>query len=103
MPTTPPNPNHPRSILVIKLRALGDTVLMTSPLAALRAALPEAKIQVLVPRPWASVLANHPAIDRIWPLNTARHGLARVWELARIVLRLRRERFDWVINLHASP
>ena len=38
----------PRKILAIKLRALGDTILMTAPLLELRRAYPDAEIPVVV-------------------------------------------------------
>jgi ADP-heptose:LPS heptosyltransferase len=92
-----------RKILAIKLRALGDTVLMTAPLAELRHAYPGAEIHALVLKPWAPILEGHPAIDRLWTYE--RHGepTARAKAIARTAFRLRHERFDVAVNFHASP
>lgn len=93
----------PRKILAIKLRALGDTVLMTAPLAELRRAFPNAQIDVLVTKNWAELLENHPAVNRIWTYERHREATSRAKTLARLALQLRREKYDCVVNFHASP
>ncbi len=92
-----------KKILVIKLRAMGDTVLMTASLAELRRAFPRAEIHALALAPWHELLENHPAVDRVWSLARPRERVARLRALTRLGLQLRRERFDCVVNLHASP
>jgi ADP-heptose:LPS heptosyltransferase len=92
-----------RKILAIKLRALGDTVLMTAPLIELRHAYPGAEIHALVHAPWAPILEAHPAIDRLWTYERHRDPASRAKALARTAYKLRKERFDTVVNFHASP
>jgi ADP-heptose:LPS heptosyltransferase len=92
-----------RKILAIKLRALGDTVLMTAPLAELRRAYPGAEIHAAVLTPWAPLLEGHPAIDRVWAFERHADRAARAKALASMAIKLRRERFDCVLNFHASP
>jgi ADP-heptose:LPS heptosyltransferase len=93
----------PRKILAIKLRALGDTVLMTAPLAELRAAYPAAEIHALVLKPWASLLEHDPAVDRIHTYVRHPEPAARAKALARVALTLRREHYDCVVCFHAGP
>ncbi len=102
LPTAPPKNFNPKKILAIKLRALGDTVLMTAPLAALRKRYPNAEIHALVLAPWASVLESHPAVDKIWTYERHAEVTAKAKAVARIALRLRHEGFDAVANFHAS-
>jgi ADP-heptose:LPS heptosyltransferase len=92
-----------RKILAIKLRALGDTVLMTAPLAELRHAYPGAEIHVLVLKPWASILEGHPSADRVMTYERHPEPTARAKALARVALKLRKERYDVAVNFHASP
>lgn len=84
-------------ILAVKLRAIGDTVIWTSALQALRQAYPQAEIHALSYAPNAAVLEHHPAINVAHYLpaksNTA---------LARTLMRFRRERFDWLLGFHAT-
>lgn len=92
-----------RKILAIKLRALGDTVLMTAPLAELRHTYPGAEIHALVLKPWASILEGHPAVDRILTYERHPEPTARAKALARVALKLRKEKYEIVVNFHASP
>jgi len=93
----------PRKILAIKLRSLGDTILMTAPLQALRTAYPEAEIHVAVTSTWAPLLEGHPAIDRIWLYQRHERTAARAKAIARLALILRNKHFDSAVNFHASP
>lgn len=93
----------PRKLLAMKLRSLGDTVLMTAPLEELKRAWPNTEIHVAVTSTWAPLLEGHPAVDRIWPYERHADRAARAKAVARMALRLRKERFDCVANFHASP
>ncbi|RZA09115.1 MAG: glycosyltransferase family 9 protein [Proteobacteria bacterium] len=81
-------------ILLTKRRALGDTVLLSSTVAALKAALPAAEISVLVPRAFAPVLENNPAIARVLHFEAGWPSLVR---------EIRNLKLDYLIQLHASP
>lgn len=87
----------------MKLRALGDTVLMTAPLLELRRLFPSAEIHAAVTGAWAPLLDSHPAVDRVWRFERRSERAARAKALARLGFALRRERFDCVICFHASP
>ncbi|MDR3606062.1 MAG: glycosyltransferase family 9 protein [Oligoflexia bacterium] len=87
----------------MKLRALGDTVLMTAALAELKRAWPAADIHVAVTSTWAPLLENHPAVSQIWKYERFEDRGARAKSVMRLALKLRREHFDCVVNLHASP
>lgn len=93
----------PRKILAIKLRALGDTVLMTAALQELRRAYPNAEIHVVATNTWASLLEKNPAIDRVWLYERHKSATARARNVAKLALNLRKEKFDVVVNFHASP
>lgn len=93
----------PRKILAIKLRALGDTILMTAPLLELRRAYPDAEIHVVVTEAWAPLLENHPAVDRIVPYVRHSGAASRAKAIARLAMALRKEKYDCVVNFHASP
>lgn len=93
----------PRKILAIKLRALGDTVLMTAPVNELRRLFPMAEIHLAVLTPWASVFKNFPGINQIWNYDRHPEAASRAKAVARLALKLRKERYDLVVNFHASP
>src|ERR1044072_7186529 len=57
--------NEIRKVLLIRLRSIGDTVLATPSLAALKRFLPQAQIDILVEDWVAPVLDGHPNINRV--------------------------------------
>jgi ADP-heptose:LPS heptosyltransferase len=92
----------PKKILAIKLRSLGDTVLMTAPLLELKRAYPEAQIDALVVDTWAPLLENLPGIKNVWKYKRHIKRILRAHEISRLALNLRKEKYDLVVNFHAS-
>ncbi|MBI5246155.1 MAG: glycosyltransferase family 9 protein [Elusimicrobia bacterium] len=88
----------PRSILVIQLRRLGDVILTTPALEALRKKFPDAKIDFLVEAPGAEAVAGNPAIDEILVYDAEGPVGALNWALT-----IRARRYDWVIDFLANP
>ena len=84
-------------VLFVRLRSIGDTVLATSSVTALRRFLPEAKIDMLVEDWVAPVLAEHPGLDRVISLQG--NSLAA---RARIAREIRASGYDVVYNLHGG-
>lgn len=87
-------------ILVTRLRFLGDIVLSTPLLQALRDEVPDARIEYLASAPYAEVLQGHPCIDRLHVL-AAQPGAG---DLLRLLRALRAgPRIDWAIDLFSNP
>jgi predicted lipopolysaccharide heptosyltransferase III len=85
-----------RRVLVIKLRSIGDTVLATPSLIALRRALPGAQIDILLESHVAPVLENFQELDNV--ITIGRSGVDRL----KTAWRLRRNKYDVVFNLHGG-
>src|ERR1700693_6242714 len=68
-------------VLLIRLRSMGDTILMTPALRLLHEWRPDLKISVLSERPWDELLENNPAIDSVIVLGGK---LATAWRLRRM-------------------
>jgi heptosyltransferase-1 len=77
-------------------------VLTTPIIRAIRRARPTAHLSYLVEPPAAAVVANNPHLDDVIVTPLLR-GAARLREDASLALRLRRSRFDAVIDLHGGP
>lgn len=90
-------------ILAVKLRSMGDTLLMTASLGALRKAFPQSEIHVLVSSRWAPLLQDHPDIDHLHLVDLPSGKLQKTLSVFRYGLHLRKHRFDCVLNFHASP
>jgi lipopolysaccharide heptosyltransferase II len=86
-----------RTVLVVRLRSIGDTVLTTPSLFALRRFLPQAKIHILLEDWVAPLLERSPLVDRV--VKMPRHGNSA---RARVARELRRAGYDVVYNLHGG-
>jgi heptosyltransferase-3 len=89
-------------ILVIKNRAIGDTILMTGPLRLLRRQFPGYEIHVLVRAPAGQLLEHLPSVDRIISAKEPKNKLDRLAYWTRLIKRLRRDQYEMVLNFHAS-
>jgi ADP-heptose:LPS heptosyltransferase len=85
-------------VLVIRHRAGGDLLLATPALRALRAAAPDARIDVLAARGLGALLAGNPDVDRV--IEFDRRSLR---SQAALYLRLARGGYDVVLDLVSNP
>lgn len=85
-------------ILVIKLRYIGDTLLITPLLKALKEGIPHAHIDVLVNNNTQQVLINNPYVEKIWAFDyqTAKK---RFSYNVKFIVNLIRQRYNIVIDL----
>jgi predicted lipopolysaccharide heptosyltransferase III len=84
-------------VLIIRLRSIGDTVLTTPSLFALKRFLPNASIDILLEDWVAPLLADHPHVDNV--LTVAKGSTA---SRARMVHQLRNRKYDVVYNFHGG-
>lgn len=91
-----------KKILTVKKRSLGDTVLFTAALAQLTEVFPEAEVHALVPIEWSVLLNGFPGIQRVWSFPRKNLSLSSIFHFFFLLLKLRRQKFDVVINCHAS-
>jgi len=91
-------------ILLIKPSSLGDIVMALPALSALRRSFPQAHLTWLIRPEFAPLLEGHPHVDEVIPFD--RKSLGRAWhspralrELVSLIARLRRSRFDAVLDL----
>lgn len=84
-------------LLLIRFSSLGDVVLTTPLVRALRAAYPDARIDFATQEAFAPVLESNPHVDRVLTLPGKDMGALRAF--ART---LRTERYDRVLDLHGS-
>ena len=104
MPDDAPVPPDAREILVVRLDEIGDVVMTTGLLRALRRAFPEARITLVVRDALVGLLAGCPWVDEVLGHTPPRAGgrlrtlvrAAAAWWFART--RLRGRRFDLAIQ-----
>ena len=89
-------------LLFVKLKHIGDALLLTPTLAAVRAAYPQAEIWVVVRKGTEGILAGCPAIDRLLTAalpETAKRSLFNGLQDLRLAMELRRQQFDHAFEL----
>ena len=86
-----------RKILLVRLRSIGDTVLATPSISALKRFLPHAEVDLLVEDWVAPLLSNHPQLNNVIELE--RGGFMT---RARVARELRAANYDVVYNLHGG-
>lgn len=86
-----------RRVLLVRANfRMGNLLLVTPALAALRHAMPRARIDVLGPRGYVDLLAHSPDVDGC--IGIDRRSLSRPLALVRLVRQLRRGRYDLALD-----
>jgi heptosyltransferase-3 len=85
-----------RRVLVVRLRSIGDAVLSTPSLIALKRFLPEAQIDILLEDWVAPVLEGFDAVDNVLTVGKdAKSRIKTAWQI-------RRNKYDVAFNLHGG-
>lgn len=88
-------PKDPKSILLLRVDRVGDLIVSTPAIAAIRAKFPRARIVVLASRLNREILRGNPGVDEVWTLSRA--------DLPALLWKLRRTRWDLAVDLNAAP
>jgi len=86
----------PRSILLIQLRRIGDTVLLAPALDALREAWPNTRLHLLTEYPANDLFQGDDRVDVVWVRKPKESVL-------KLLPPLRRERYDLVLDFQSLP
>jgi ADP-heptose:LPS heptosyltransferase len=96
---------EPRNILVIDFGQLGDVILSLPALGAIRRRFPRARVTVAVGGAAAAVIELAGVADEALPVDRValRDGPKHlsVWQIGKLVLEVRRRKFDFVVDLHS--
>ncbi|MEW6095713.1 MAG: glycosyltransferase family 9 protein [bacterium] len=90
---------NPEKILLIQLRRIGDVLMTTPAVKAIKKRFCEAKITFLTEPPADEIFRNNPYVDEILLHN-------RNWRLKdylKFILEIRRRQFDLVIDFFGNP
>lgn len=80
-------------ILIIRFSSIGDIVLATPVFRCVKKQLPEAEVHFLTKKKMESVTASNPYIDQFWYFDE---------NLDLLLVELKKQDFDYVIDLHQS-
>ncbi|MFH0778370.1 MAG: glycosyltransferase family 9 protein, partial [Candidatus Eisenbacteria bacterium] len=93
-----PDVKQVRSILVLRPGAMGDVLLTTPALRALKAGFPGARVTALVTRSGEEILKGNPHVDEVIVLDKS-----SLLSQARVFPGVRRRRFDLVVDFLCNP
>jgi lipopolysaccharide heptosyltransferase II len=93
------DPSTFRKILLIRLRRIGDIVLTTPAVRALKLALPQAELSYVVEEPYRRLVEGNPDLAEIIVVPKAQTGR----DFAALVRRVRKAAFDAVLDFHSGP
>lgn len=90
------------NVLIILIAGIGDLVLASKAMRAVRNGYPHAQIHLLTSSDAAPLARNYPYLDRVWtfPIRELRRNKAHVLGVLELIGRLRRYRFSLVVNLY---
>ena len=97
-----PSRGTPR-ILIIRAGAIGDTLMATPLVRALRQTCPNAHIAFLCSRTAQDVLRHNPHLDQVIPLAFRHLPIWLSTEKRRLLRQLRNSNLDWVLALESDP
>lgn len=91
------------NILLIQLGDIGDVVLTTPSIRALKEAFPEARVSIMVRRSFGSLLSADPCLHEVVEARKVRgNPFKALVEHASFLRRLRKARYDFVIDLRTG-
>jgi heptosyltransferase-3 len=97
------HPSQVNNILIIQLGDIGDVVLTTPSIHALKTAYPSAFISVLLNKPFGSLLQSDPQILNVVEVSKIRGlSFSKVYEHIHFLLSLHHADYDLVIDLRTG-
>lgn len=98
LPSLPPGAR----ILIIRLRSIGDIVLLTPALRLLKDWRPDLRLSVVIESRFRDLLENNPDVDEILDPGHG-SGWTKLASRAHAVREIRRREFSLCVNLHGGP
>jgi len=98
LPSLPPQAR----LLIVRLRSIGDIVLLTPALRLLKNWRPGLRVSVLLETGFRELLEGNPDVDEILQLEKGA-GWQKVTARLQMVRELRRREFSVCLNLHGGP
>ncbi len=89
-------------ILVVLIAGIGDLVLASKSIRAIRNGFPDADIHLLTSTEASSVARNYDYVDHVWafPIREMRKNRSHVYDILKLILNLRKIEFSIVVNFY---
>jgi len=93
------DPSQIKKILLIRLRRIGDVILTTPAISALRKGIPTASISYVVEKPYRELVDGNPNLDKVIVLEKKQ----RLRDFLKLIRLIRKEKHDVVLDFHGGP
>ncbi len=97
--------NGIKRILIVRNDNIGDVVLTTPAIEALRKCYPDAYIAILVAEHAREAIEGNPYLDKIYSYQKAKHSMDNKfvswWRQYKVIREIRRDRFDLAIGIRS--
>jgi len=93
------DPEKIKKVLLIRLRRIGDVIMTTPAVSVLRKNFPGIEISYVIEKPYADLITGNPQIKEIFMLPAH----ARIPNFFSVIKKIRKKRFDAVIDFHGGP
>jgi len=93
------DPSQINKVLIIRLRRIGDIILTTPAVSALRKGLHDAFISYLVEEPYRELIEGNPDLNDVAVIEKDQS----LKSLLKLICRIRKEKFDIVLDFHGGP
>ncbi len=93
------DPSQIKKILLIRLRRIGDVILTTPAISALRQGIPAASISYIIEEPYRELVEGNPNLNNIIVLEK-KQNLKDFFRLIRLI---RKEKYEVALDFHGGP
>jgi len=95
--------NQKRSILIVLIAGIGDLILASKSIRAIRKGFPDADIHLLTSTEAAPIGQNYDYLDHVWgfPIRELRKNKRYLFDILRLILELRKIKFVIAVNFFA--
>ncbi len=93
------DPSAIKKILLIRLRRIGDIIMTTPAVSALREGFPQAHLTYIVEEPYLELVAGNPSLDEIIILPKDQNKR----DFLRLIRQIRKANYDVVLDFHGGP
>jgi len=93
------DPSKIKKVLLIRLRRIGDVILTTPAVSALRKAFPSALISYIVEEPYKELVEGNPCLNNVYVLKKKQNSK----DFLKFIRQIRKEKVDVVIDFHSGP
>jgi lipopolysaccharide heptosyltransferase II len=97
-----PIPKGKTSVLIVLIAGIGDLVLASKSLRAMRSGFPDAEIHLLTSTDASPLAANYRFVDRVWafPVRESRKSKLQLLPIVRMLFEIRKVEFQVAVNLY---